>query len=398
MVDFKSRVIYQGTGSRTNFGPIPFDVISQADIKLEINDVIIERDDATYPWAPDSLSNPTAVVITGSAPPLGAEVIVFRDTPRDNIYKTFTNEPLNAEDLNNSFKQILFIEQEGYDDYLEAEELFEGAGNAPLPGEGQEDDFFLVSEGGLWQIRSPAFVLDTLGLGIDSNATFGTIKSASVSATDVSSLSATIGNATISNVSGGLVIYDDGQDYTRIRNLSNNPFIIGTTQQGSIVFKPGNEEVFRIQPRVFDNAGLLHNYGDTLPNYLDQTTFGQNNKVSLALSGSGKVVAANTTKGWGTVSGTAAAGTIGLTPETYGVSAVTRTNTGQYRLVLDTDVFAKTDATRLIVNLNLYEIPAGAYTIGVNGRSGAAGRFDVYVFSDTLGTTAADADFQFQLF
>lgn len=379
MVEFKTKIEYVTNGSTDTFlfDP-PFEVLLPGDVQVFINGERKFKNDLTYPWDVDSQSNPTSVVFT-SPPAADLTLRISRSTDRDDVYKTFTNEPLNANDLTNSFKKILFIEQEGYDDFLEAEDLFNNTGTVPSPGEGEEDDFFLVSQDGIWQPRSTAQTKDLLGIGNGSDLDVNDILADSVSATSVSAVSATLENVDLSTVIGGFLIQDDGQDNSRFQILNNNPFYL---KGAEIIFEVDAEEVFRVENT---NNPILHNYGDSLPSEFNQAL------VPIALSGSGKVVANNTMKGWGTVTG--AATTPALSDE-FGVSAVTDLGTGSFKVDLDTDVLAA--GSTYIIIPSLYTQPNGNYTIGITARTTSS--FTVSIFQDPAGTTLTDVDFQFQIF
>ena len=379
MVEFKTKIEYITDGSTDTylFNP-PFEVQLPGDVDVYINGAQKLKNDLTYPWDVDSESNPTSVVFT-SAPAAGLTLRISRSTDRDSVYKTFTNEPLNANDLTNSFKKILFIEQEGYDDFNEAEELFSNTGSVPSPGPGEEDNTFLASLGGVWETRSVAQVKDILGLGNTSQLDVGNVLADSVSATSVSAVSATLENVELSTVIGGFIIQDDGQDYSRLQVLNNNPLYL---KGAEFIFKIDDSEVFRIENQLYP---VLHTYGDSIPTSLPAAN------VPLALSGTGKVVASNTTKGWGTVRNTATTPTLS---DTFGVSAVTDLGTGTFKLDLDTDVLVAADT--YIIIPSLYTQPNGAYSIGITSRTSSY--FVVSVWQDSLGSTLTDVDFQFQIF
>ena len=383
-MSYITKTTYTGDGATDTF-TFPFDVISPADISVSINGVVTEQDDLTNPWAPNSLANPTSVVFT--SPPAGSTTIrIYRETDRTTLYKEYDNSPLAADDLNKSFKQLLFIEQEGYDDLQEAEDLFGSIGATPSPGDGQEDNHFLVTDDGNWAIRSAQGVLDILGLGNDSDVVFNSLEVNSLSALELSAVSGTIENLIVENVSGGFTLSSEGDGYTTLKNDSTKAFIIAS--KGDIVFRVDDTEAFRIDKTTLTDtltAGIIHTYGDSLPAaYV-------NSIVGIALSGTGMISAYNTTKVWGTVIDTATTPTL---TNDFGIASVVKNSTGSYTITWDTGVLT-TGSDHIIIPYIKDNFSSGV-TIGVTSRTLSS--FTIQVFSDTNGQTAADRDFHFQIF
>ena len=387
-----TRIPYPNTNSATTTYAFDFDVLSTADINVEIDNVQIFQNDLNYPWEPDDEANPGAIVFTGSVGqrPNGNLLVIYRDTDRTALYKTFDNAPLNSTDLNKSFEKILFIQQEAFDYIDETVDLIgEGGGaNVPTPLS-EEDDFFLVSQNEAWEKRSPAYVKSILDLDFASNLEVDTLTAnTSVSSLSVSATSGTIGTLEVSNLSGAINILDDGQDYTRITNNADGPLILNGN---SVVFKIGDEEKFRIyDPPVANSVSILHNYGDSLPSYFDT----QRN-VGIALSGTGRVIATNTIKGYGVVSDTT--GTITLS-DNFGVSAVTRNGAGDYTLDLDTDVFGTGQQDKLIYVLSVTQTALGSQVYRPVVASTSTDKFTVKIYIDPLGASTTDLDFRFKIY
>ena len=389
MSDIISRITYPETnGSQSTFN-FPFEVISPADIRVEIDGQNVPQGgNPLNSWSPDSLSDPGAVVFD-SAPAAGQRLIIYRETDRTSIYKTFENEPLAADDLNNSFKKLLFIEQEAYDYVEEVNEVLEGgtSNNVPAPTPDQADDHFLVTDTEQWTIKNAAEVKDILGFGINDTLTVDSIIATGyVSSMELSGTSGTFDVVTIGTISGTLTIADEGQDYTVIQNNSSEPLIL---DGASIVLKVNGVEKFRIGDPLDGKDSILHNYGDSLP-----TKISNSNNVGIALSGTGKVIAANAPKAWGVVSGTG--GSIGLTPETFGLSAVTKNSTGNYTVDFDTDVIAA--SVTYIVIPTLYDgYTIGLKSVGVQSRTSDSVTLQVYSTALSTGV-ATDNDIQLFIF
>ena len=391
--DIISRITYPSTnGSQDTFN-FPFEVLSTADIRVELDGVNIPQTGTVpgnlNPWSPNSESNPTAVVFD-SAPAAGQNLIIYRETDRTAIYKTFTNEPLAADDLNKSFKKLLFIEQEAYD-YVEEvnDQISTGPStNVPEPTESQADDHFLVTENEQWVIKNSAEVKDVLGFGINDTLTVTNIEAVGyVSSMELSGTSGTFDTIKLGTVSGNLYLVDEGQDYTVIQNNSSEPLIL---DGASIVLKVNGVEKFRIGDPVGGKDSILHNYGDALPAAITNS-----NNVGIALSGTGKVIAANAPKAWGVVSGTT--GSIGLTPETYGVSAVTKNSTGNYTIDFDTNVLSPSLTYMVIPSTYADAATAASAAVGIDSRTTDSFTLQVYAAFGT-SPTARDADIQFFIF
>lgn len=387
-----SRITYPSTDGTTTTFNFPFEVLSPTDVRVELDGVNIPQTGTLpgnlNPWSLNSLVTPTQVVFD-SAPTAGQELVIFRQTDRTQIYKTYTNEPLDADDLNKSFKQLVFIEQEAYD-YVEEVNDAIGDGpstNVPEPTESQANDHFLVTDTEQWTIKNAAEVKDILGFGIDDTLTVNNIEAAGyVSSMELSGTSGTFDTIQLGTVSGNLYLVDEGQDYTVIQNNSSEPLIL---DGASIVLKVDGVEKFRIGDPVGGKDSILHNYGDSLPSKITNT-----NNVGIALSGTGKVIAANAPKAWGVISGTT--GTIGLTPETYGVSGVTKNSTGNYTIDFDTDVLSP--SLTYIVIPSLYD--AGTTlnaSVGIQSRTTDSVTFITWSTNISSGSSV-DADIQFFIF
>lgn len=383
-MSYITKTTYTADGVTDTF-TFPFDVISPADISVSLDGVVTEQDDATNPWSPNSLANPTSVVFV-SPPSVNVAVRIYRTTDRTDLYKEYDNSPLAADDLNKSFKQLLFIEQEGYDDLQEAEELFGSVGATPSPGDGQENNHFLVTSDGAWAIRSAQGVLDILGLGNDSDVVFNSLEVNSLSALELSAVSGTIENLSVENVSGGFTVSSNDSSYSVLKNDSTKDFIIQSA--GDIVFRVDDTEAFRIdKTNIMDTTtnGLLHTYGDSLPAAYNST------QIGIALSGTGKVSAYNTTKAWATVIDTATTPTL---TNDFGITSVVRNSTGNYTITFDTSILVN-GVNHIIIPYIKDNYTAGV-TIGVTSRS--SNTFTIQVFSDVNGQTASDKDFHFQIF
>ena len=372
---------YTGDGTTSVF-TFSFDVISSSDVRLEIDGEVINKTDLTYPWQLDSLTSPSQVEFTGSVPSLGAEVRIYRDTPRSDVYKVFTNEPLNNEDLTNSFKKLLFIEQEGRDAQQLAEDLFDSAGVVPAP---TDDDQFLISEDGTWQVRSSEQALEALGLNQTADAVFNSVTSDEITTGSLSATSATISYLEASGFVNTLALDDVGQDFNRV--LFENANAVYLNANG-YHFKVDNVDRWRIEKTPLTQ--VLHNYGDSLPPEIQEDS----TAIGLALSGQSKVIAHNTTKGWASVSGTG--GTPGLNTDAplFGVSAVSKIGTGQYRISYDSNVFPDSSTTKnLILIPKLYTTTNGQRMVGIADRQNTY--FDVSIYDNT---TLVDNDFTVEMF
>ena len=383
-----TRITYTNTNSATTTYAFSFDVLSTADINVEIDDTVIPQNSPAYPWEPNSESNPTAIVFTGATNqrPNGERLVIYRDTDRTALYKTFTNEPLNATDLNKSFEKILYIQQEAFD-YIDETNIIIGEGGAvdvpqPLP---EQDDHFLVSENASWTVKSPAEVASILEIDFASDLEVNTLKAnTSVSSVSVSATSGTIDTLSVDSISGSINILDDGQDFTIIKNTNaQGPIVFDSN---GVVFKVDGEEKFRIGNLNANNKSLIHNYGDSLPAY-----YQSNGVAGIALSGTGRVFASNTAKGIAYVSGVT--GSIGLTPDTYGVSSVVRNSGGNYTFDIDTDAIPNVLTDKLIYILDVYQTNLASqiyrpYVTGVTGNS-----VTVQMYADPVGSTTADANF-----
>jgi hypothetical protein len=312
-----SKIDYTTNGTDASYS-FTFEVISHSDVKVSIDEIDIPQADATYGWSLNSLTAPTQVVFD-SAPAADKALRISRTTDKTSIYKTFTNGPLNATDLTKSFKKVLFIEQEAYDLLTESTTLFNNSGNLPQPRDGEEDDWLLITEGGIWVIRGATVVKDALGLGITDDVDF-----ASFSVTDVSSVNFSGSNFEADHlkvkdyVEGPLVIKDDTSNYARIRSEGNKPLIIGS--DNLIKLNVAGEERWRFTQQ------MLHNYkDDALPAGTDHTN------TVIALSGTdAMVLAANTPKAWVSIEQPPATPTSVTLIKNYGVSAVLRAGVGDY--------------------------------------------------------------------
>ena len=383
-MSFITKIDYTSDGVTDTF-TFPFSVISPADISVSIDGEAVAQDDVTYPWAPNSLSNPTSVVFT-SAPATDKNIRIFRETDRTTLYKEYDNSPLAADDLNKSFKQLLFIEQEGTDDLQEAEILFGSVGATPSPGDGQENNHFLVSIDGSWQVRSAQAVLDIIGFGNDGDVVIQSLEAGSLSSLELSAVSGTIENLIVENVSGGFTLSSEGNGYTEIKNDSTKDFVIAS--KGDIVFRVDDTEAFRIDkttPLGNVTRGIMHTYGEDLP------TEYTNTNVGIALSGNGFISAKNTTKAWATVSNTTTTPTLS---DDFGIASVVKNSTGNYTITIDTNVIAASNG--LIFIPYIKDNYSSGITIGVASRTTSS--FTVQVFSDYNGQNVTDRDFHFQIF
>ncbi len=314
---FLSKQDYTTDGTTTTWS-IPFEVISHADVKVSIDEIDIPQADATYPWSLNSLTAPTQVVFD-LAPAADKALRISRTTDKTAIYKTFTNGPLTAADLTNSFKKVLFIEQEAYDLLTESTTLFNNSGNLPDPQTGEEDDYLLITDGGNWVIRGATVVKDALGLGRNDDVEFGSISVTDVTSVNFSGTNFEADHLKVKDyVEGPLVIKDDTSDYARIRSEGSKPLIIGS--DNSIKLNVAGEERWRFTQR------MLHNYkDDALP-----AGTSHSNTV-IALSGTdAMVLAANTPKAWVSINQPPATPASVTLIKNYGVSAVTRAGVGSY--------------------------------------------------------------------
>jgi len=268
------------------------------------------------------LSNPVSAVFT-SAPASGKQLKVYRETDRSTVYKTFDNGPLNATDMTNSFKKILFIEQEAFDKFLEVEALFSDSGNLPTPNPNtQANDWLLMTQGGGWAIVSAETVRNAMGLGVTQDVTFNSLEAGSIVADSVSGVSGVFDNIKINDhIEGPFEIKDQGETYARFRTENDLPLVI--QGKNDIIFKVEGAEKWRV------SQNLLHTYGENLPTWIsDYNTYG------IALSGtSAKVLAANTPKVICSVVG-------GALQNKLGAASVSNPTTGTYTITFDADEFS----------------------------------------------------------
>ena len=340
--------IYVSDGVTDTF-TFSFELLSPADVRVQIDSVDTAQDDATNPWSVNSLSNPTAVVFD-SAPAAGQQIRLYRDTNRAEVYKTFDNGPLVATDMTNSFKKILFIEQEAYDKLIEVEGIFQGGGSLPQPSLGQENDHLLITAAGNWVVRSATQVRDAMGLGNTDDVIFGSLTADTIEANSVSGVSGICDTFIVNDhVRGPLTIGEPDADYARLRAETDTRLVVEADQD--IRFHIGGAEKWRL------TQNTLHTYGDDFP-----TSVPDLGEYGICLSGANSyVLAANTPKVWGRIE----SHTFGTGFTGYGVSSVVSTGNGLYKLEFDTDAVTFADnnyaCMPTIISNNNATYAAGVY-------------------------------------
>jgi hypothetical protein len=294
------------------------ETIDDAYISLTLDGVNKEQDDVGDPW---SISN--GDVVFDSAPTAGQALRITRTTDALAIYKTFGDGPLDNADMNKSFRKILHIEQESYDQFIETSTLFQNTGDLPAPGAAEGDNYFLITENRTWQIKSPNIARNAMGLGTADDVTFGSVNATSeVKSPFVSGTTASIDDLTVTGtLQADLALSGPGTEATIIRTEAGKDLFIHQTDSTKEIQLKNDGATWRLL-----DHGVITNY-DTLPSVYASTDY-----RGLVLSGNSFILADNTPKAWGRIT----------TPTTisdgFGVSAVTNDSTGVYTLDLSAGV------------------------------------------------------------
>lgn len=327
---FLSKIDYDTAGDQDTYATP--NALLESDIRVIIDDVEIAQTDGTYPWSVTPLGDNSfeAVFSLGNLP-AGLALRIYRDTNKTALYKTFTNAPLNATDLNQSFKKILYIEQEAYDVLTEVSSLFAQTGNVPNPGTGEENDYMVISEGGNWVVKGPTAIKIAMDLDIGSDAQFSSVTAPNVLADNftVDSVSAT--TMTFNTIKGDLTLSSAGSEVGQVSIQS--PLKLSLKANNDIQLKVGDATPFRFTKGI-GSYYILTNY-DPLPATYDFRD------GSIILSGTDAVVtAANTPKAFALVSGTTDSPYLTSNRNNYNVSAMTKADTGDYTLEFNAGTFS----------------------------------------------------------
>ena len=133
-----ARALYTGNGSTQNF-TVSFPFISRSHVGVSMN-LITQLTPLQYTWVSDS------TILFTTAPPTGAAVIVYRETPRDVRLVDFTNGSVLTEaELDLAHLQHFYTTQEIIDEY---ESILTGATERIASGAG------IISVGGTELIDS----------------------------------------------------------------------------------------------------------------------------------------------------------------------------------------------------------------------------------------------------
>lgn len=103
-----SYVTYTGNGSVTSFS-VPFEYLDPEHVDVSVGGSVLPRTAWTFVSS--------GLISLSEAPASGAEVRIFRSTPKERPLVEFANaRTLRADALNTTARQMLFAFQEGYDD------------------------------------------------------------------------------------------------------------------------------------------------------------------------------------------------------------------------------------------------------------------------------------------
>jgi hypothetical protein len=326
---FLSKIDYTTQESQTDYAAPK--ALLESDLRMIIDEVDIPQTDGTYPWSVTTLGDNSFTVVFDSAPAAGLALRISRDTDKTGLYKIFSNAPLNATDLNQSFRKILYIEQEAYDVLTEVSGLFAQTGNVPNPGTGEENDYMPITEGGNWVVKGPTAIKIAMDLDIGSDVQFSSVTAPNVLADNftVDSVSAT--TMTFNTIKGDLTLSSAGSEIGQVQVES--PLKLSLKADNDIQLKVGDATPWRFT-KGSGSMYLLTNY-DPLP-------AGYNtNNGSIILSGTDSVVtAANTPNAFALVSGTTDSPYLTSNRNNYNVSSMTKTGTGDYTLKFNLNTFA----------------------------------------------------------
>jgi len=329
-MEFLSKIDYTTEGDEDTYaGP---KALLESDIKVIIDDVEIAQTDGTYPWTVTPLgSNAFEVVFSNGNLAAGLALRIYRDTNKTALYKEFSNAPLNATDLNQSFKKILYIEQEAYDVLTEVSSLFAQTGNVPNPGTGEENDYMPITESGNWTIKGPTAIKEAMGLDIGASVQFSSVNADTLLADNFTVDSVSANTMTFNTIKGDLTLSSAGSEVGQVS--IQTPLKLSLKADNDIQLKAGDATPFRFTTGV-GSYYLLTNY-DPLPANKDFKD------GSIILSGTDAVVtAANTPKAFALVSGTTDSPYLNSDRNNYNVSSMTKNGTGDYTLKFNSGTFS----------------------------------------------------------
>ena len=355
-MEFLSKIDYTTEGDEDTYaGP---EALLESDIKVIIEDVEIAQTDGTYPWTVTPLgSNAFEVVFSNGNLAANLALRIYRDTNKTALYKEFSNAPLNATDLNQSFKKILYIEQEAYDVLTEVSSLFAQTGNVPNPGTGQENDYMPITESGNWTIKGPTAIKEAMDLDIGASVQFSSVNADTLLADNFTVDTVSANTMTFNTIKGDLTLSSAGSEIGQV--AVESPLKLSLKADNDIQLKVGDATPWRFTKGTGASPYyyILTNY-DPLPTGIDYKT------GSIMLSGTDAVVtAANTPKAFALVSSTATAPYLTSNRNNYNVSSMTKNGTGDYTLKFNLNTFA-----------DVYYIP----TFSLHSASNTFIMFDVF--------------------
>lgn len=261
-----TEITYTGDGTDVTFGPIPFEYLEDSDINITL--------DGT-PTVAFTIDPATKIITFSSAPANGVSIRVYRLTSSDSLSATFiSGSAIRAQDLNNNFKQNLYVTQE-VNNYslqdignvtLNANYTFSGtvSGSAPTANshlvtkqyvdalafsgtgisDGNKGDITISSSGSVWTIDNDAVTTSKIA---DGNVT-----SAKLSFTPLES--ADIG-VTVQGYDADTAKLDVAQTFTAVQTFTSpvltTPSITDPTITGTIledVYTISDGAAFEVDP------------------------------------------------------------------------------------------------------------------------------------------------------